>query len=101
MDFEGKTVPTVCKPAITVPEYRITTNELLEVMAAHYHDHPRLDASLKVMKATTVRSRWHARPLAELLSETAPLGERFRRHFRISCDLAEAAAGKALAHAGV
>lgn len=94
-------MPTVREPAIAVPKHRVTTDELLETLADYYVGHPRIKAVLRVIKATTVRTRWYCHPLDELLNNKASLGDRMREHIKDSCDLAEAAAHDALLQGGV
>lgn len=94
-------MPTVCAPAIEVPGYQVTTRELLETLADFYRGHPRLKVVLRVIAATTVRSRRYCHPLAEVLSSELSLGDRLRRHNEDAVTLAEAAAHDALLQAGI
>jgi predicted naringenin-chalcone synthase len=94
-------MPTIARPHILVPEDRVTLEDVLTEYEARYPDHPRLDAALRAMKATDVRTRGFAIPLGTLNDPDLLPGERARRHFEAACDLAGRAARDALDGVGL
>jgi predicted naringenin-chalcone synthase len=89
-------MPTIARPHILVPEDRVALEDVLTEYEARYPDHPRLDAALRAMKATNVRTRGSAIPPGTLNDPDFLPGERVRRHFEAACDLAARAARDAL-----
>ncbi|MEV0524327.1 PhlD [Streptomyces sp. NPDC050439] len=94
-------MPVVSAPVVALPRHQVDTDELLSVLSELYVDHPRLKAIHTAIRATSVRSRWYTRPLAEQFSTDVPVVERMRTHLRDSLDLAESAARGALFESGL
>ncbi|WP_328874774.1 PhlD [Streptomyces sp. NBC_00287] len=94
-------MPVVIAPAVSLPVHQVTTDEVLERIAQMYPDHPQLDRVFDVIGATTVRTRWYTRPLAEQFGNHGTLAERTREHLRDCLDLAERAARASLREAGL
>ncbi|WP_329171325.1 hypothetical protein [Streptomyces sp. NBC_01477] len=94
-------MPTVSPPAIVLPEHRWEIDALRDHYRQRYADHPRIADFLRVMDATTVRTRHVSRPLAALSDPENPVDGRLESHFADTCGLAEQAAHAALRKAGV
>ncbi|MEV0226795.1 type III polyketide synthase [Streptomyces sp. NPDC050704] len=58
---------TLCRPAVSVPEYVITMEETLELASSHHPDHPQLPLALRLIENTGVRTRHIVRPIEETL----------------------------------
>ncbi len=92
---------TITCPHILVPEDRVALEDVLTEYEARYPAHPRLDAALRAMKATNVRTRGFAIPLDTLNDPDLLPGERARQHFEAACDLAGRAVRDALDGVGL
>ncbi|WP_447035294.1 PhlD [Streptomyces sp. DSM 118878] len=80
----------------------MTTAEIADDIRAHHHDHPRLNAILRVVGNCGVRTRHFARPLASrTVSGNADVHERTLAAFEDCVDMAEQAADAALRAAGL
>ncbi|GHD22770.1 PhlD [Streptomyces galbus] len=94
-------MPVVSAPVVVLPRHQVTTEEILERIAKDYPDHPRLAHLGRFIRATTVRTRWYTRPLAEQWHTDGSAAERTRRHLQDSLELAESAARGSLLEAGL
>lgn len=56
-------MPTLCKPAISVPEHLLTLEQTLELCRTLHADHPQLDLVLRLLRNTGVRTRHLVQPL--------------------------------------
>ncbi|MEU9297913.1 type III polyketide synthase [Streptomyces sp. NPDC048266] len=59
---------TLCRPAVSVPEYVITVEETLELARSRHADHPQLGLSLRLIENTGVRTRHLVQPVEETLA---------------------------------
>ncbi|MEU5100145.1 PhlD [Streptomyces sp. NPDC020996] len=94
-------MPVVSAPVVALPRHQVTTDEVLERLAELYPDHPRSADIRRIIGATTVRTRWYTRPLADQLRKEYSLVERTREHLADSLDIAEKAARGSLREAGL
>jgi 1,3,6,8-tetrahydroxynaphthalene synthase len=58
---------TICRPAVSLPEYVITLDETLEFASRLHHGNPQLPLALRLIKNTGVRKRHLVRPIEETL----------------------------------
>ncbi|MGA5502739.1 type III polyketide synthase [Streptomyces umbrinus] len=58
---------TLCRPAVSVPEYVITMEQTLELARSRHPDHPQLPLALRLIENTGVRTRHIVRPIEETL----------------------------------
>jgi predicted naringenin-chalcone synthase len=79
----------------------VTIEELVDHYAVRYADHDRIDDALKIMRKTSVETRWLSRPLAELTSPDTTMDNRISRQRDDAVELAEQAAIEAMATASV
>ncbi|MFJ8802882.1 type III polyketide synthase [Streptomyces sp. NPDC102487] len=70
---------TLCRPAVSVPEYVITMEETLELARSRHADHPQLGLSLRLIENTGVRTRHLVQPVEETLAHPG-FEERNRRY---------------------
>lgn len=92
----------LARPAIALPHNAITTDELCDDIRRAHPDLPRLEAYLRIARATTVQTRYFTRPLsAPTVSGTAPIAERNRAAYEDALHLAIIAGRQALANAGL
>ncbi|MEU2718482.1 hypothetical protein [Streptomyces sp. NPDC007205] len=91
----------ITPPAIRKGQYEVGTEELLHSLAETYRDHPRIEYVQKVLRATTVQTRYFTRPLHELTHPSGTLEQRTARHFEESLRLAEEVAHEAMQTANV
>jgi predicted naringenin-chalcone synthase len=91
----------VSAPVVALPRHQVTTDELLDWITELYPDHPGLPDALRVIRSTTVRTRWYTRPLEQQFLPAPSLAERTRTHLLDSLELAEKAALGALFEAGL
>lgn len=61
-------MPTLCKPAVHVPEYIITMEQTLEFAERTHAGKPQLPLALRLIRNTGVRKRHIIRPIEETLS---------------------------------
>ncbi|MDT9698164.1 PhlD [Streptomyces sp. P17] len=94
-------MPVVTAPVVALPRYQVTTDELIERIVELYPNHPRMNVVQRVIRRSTVRTRWYTRPLEEQFNIDAPLYERTREHLRDSLAIAERAGRAALREAGL
>ncbi|WAZ25075.1 hypothetical protein STRCI_006543 [Streptomyces cinnabarinus] len=94
-------MPVVIAPAVALPVHQVSTEEVLERIAELYPDHPKLARVFEVVRATTVRTRWYSRPLAEQFRNDDSVAERTRAHLNDCLELAERAARATLREAGL
>ncbi|MFE9132584.1 type III polyketide synthase [Streptomyces sp. NPDC007355] len=59
---------TLCRPAVSVPEYVTTVEETLELARSRHADHPQLGLSLRLIENTGVRTRHLVQPVEETLA---------------------------------
>ncbi|MCX5536607.1 PhlD [Streptomyces sp. NBC_00006] len=92
----------ISRPRTSFGAHKISTDEIADDIRSHHHDHPRLNAILRVIGNCGVRTRYFARPLdSPTVSGVSDVGERARTTFDDALDLAEQAAGAALAEGGL
>ncbi|MFJ9825115.1 PhlD [Streptomyces sp. NPDC101160] len=92
----------IARPAIALPPNLVTTDELCADIRAAHPELPRLEAYLRIARATTVEKRYFTRPLsAPTVSGTAPIEERNGAAFEDALRLAVASGRQALANAGL
>ncbi|WP_093803980.1 PhlD [Streptomyces sp. Wb2n-11] len=92
----------VTRPQIHLPAHKITTGQILDDIAAHHPDHPRLNAILRVVAGCGVNTRYFTQPLdAATISGTAPLEERITTARADAVAMAHDAAQRALDAAGL
>ncbi|WP_369217598.1 PhlD [Streptomyces flavofungini] len=92
----------VSVPSTVLGAHKVTTDEIVDDVRAHHHDHPRLKAILRVMGNCGVQTRHFARPLtSRTIAGTADVQERTRAAFDDCVDMSEQAAGAALRAAGL
>ncbi|MEE1927875.1 type III polyketide synthase [Streptomyces sp. TRM 70351] len=60
-------MPTLCRPAVAVPEHVITMAETLELARAVHADHPQLGLALRLIENTGVRTRHLVQPIEQTL----------------------------------
>jgi 1,3,6,8-tetrahydroxynaphthalene synthase len=60
-------MPTLCKPAVSVPEYVITMEETLEFAQGVHGGKPQLPLALRLIRNTGVRKRHVVQPIEETL----------------------------------
>jgi 1,3,6,8-tetrahydroxynaphthalene synthase len=60
-------MPTLCKPAVRVPEHVITLEETLAMTATAHAGKPQLGPALRLIRNTGVRERHLVRPIEETL----------------------------------
>ncbi|MFE9685896.1 type III polyketide synthase [Streptomyces sp. NPDC002701] len=58
---------TLCRPAVSVPEYVITMEETLELARSRHPDHPQLPLALRLIENTGVLTRHIVQPIEETL----------------------------------
>ncbi|MFJ3905942.1 type III polyketide synthase [Streptomyces sp. NPDC090025] len=58
---------TLCKPAVSVPEYVITMEETLDLARSRHAGHPQLPLALRLIANTGVNQRHLVRPIEETL----------------------------------
>ncbi|WP_151475406.1 type III polyketide synthase [Streptomyces albicerus] len=58
---------TLCRPAVSVPEYVITMEETLELARSRHPGHPQLPLALRLIENTGVCTRHIVRPIEETL----------------------------------
>ncbi|MFS8200148.1 type III polyketide synthase [Streptomyces sp. CWNU-52B] len=58
---------TLCRPAVSVPEYVITMEETLELARSRHPDHPQLPLALRLIENTGVRTRHIVQPIEQTL----------------------------------
>ncbi|MFC7267014.1 PhlD [Streptomyces lutosisoli] len=91
----------VSAPVVSLPRFQVTTDELLDRITELYPDDPSLSVVRRVIRATTVHTRWYSRPLEQQFAPAPSLAERTRTHLMDSLELAEKAAHGALFEAGL
>ena len=60
-------MPTLCKPAVFVPEYVITREETLDLCKTIHANHPQLPLALRLLRNTGVLKRHLIQPIEEVL----------------------------------
>ncbi|MBP0458031.1 type III polyketide synthase [Streptomyces montanisoli] len=60
-------MPTLCKPAVSVPEHVITMEDTLELARTLHPDHPQLPLALRLIGNTGVAKRHLVQPIEETL----------------------------------
>ncbi|GAA4889761.1 PhlD [Streptomyces coeruleoprunus] len=92
----------VSRPHIVLPDHKVSTEDVVDDIAARHPDHPRLAAIRRVVRNCGVQTRYFTRPLgAPTVSGGAGIGERARAAFDDALAMAAAAAGRALTAAGL
>jgi 1,3,6,8-tetrahydroxynaphthalene synthase len=93
-------MPTLCKPAVSVPEHVITMEQTLEFAERAHAGKPQLPLALRLIRNTGVRSRHIVQPIEETLRHPG-LEERNRIYERESKRLCPPVIERALANARV
>ncbi|MEU7581269.1 3-oxoacyl-[acyl-carrier-protein] synthase III C-terminal domain-containing protein [Streptomyces sp. NPDC041068] len=92
----------VSTPRTVLGAHKVTTDEIADDIRAHHHNHPRINAILRVVNNCGVRTRHFTRPLSSpTVNGTADVRERTQTAFDDAVDMAEQAAGAALGAAGL
>ncbi|MGW2845390.1 PhlD [Streptomyces sp. NPDC001274] len=92
----------VTAPHVVLPAHKITTDEILDDIRTHHHDHPRLPVILRAIQNCGVDSRHFTRPLTSpTVSGTADVHERTTAAFQDCLDMATDAATRTLAAANL
>ncbi|MEO5668373.1 MAG: type III polyketide synthase, partial [Bdellovibrionota bacterium] len=60
-------MPTLCKPAVSVPEHILTLEQTLSLCESLHADHPQLELALRLLRNTGVRKRHFIQPIEEIL----------------------------------
>ncbi|WP_107084368.1 MULTISPECIES: type III polyketide synthase [unclassified Streptomyces] len=60
-------MPTLCRPAVAVPEHVITLDETLDLARTLHADHPQLGLALRLIENTGVQTRHLVQPIEETL----------------------------------
>ncbi|MFC7303717.1 type III polyketide synthase [Streptomyces monticola] len=60
-------MPTLCKPAVSVPEHVITLEETLDLARDLHAEHPQLPLALRLIENTGVQTRHLIQPIEETL----------------------------------
>jgi len=93
-------MPTLCKPAVSVPEYVITVEETLEFAERVHAGKPQLPLVLRLIQNTGVRKRHIVQPIEQTLRHPG-FEERNRIYESESKKRCPAVIGEALANAGL
>ncbi|WP_418955236.1 type III polyketide synthase [Streptomyces tritici] len=92
----------IARPAIALPPNAVSTDELCDDIRRAHPDLPRIEAHLRIARATRVKTRYFTRPLSSpTVSGSAPVAERNRAAYDDSLRLAVDAGRDALANAGI
>ncbi|MGP9019577.1 PhlD [Streptomyces sp. BR1] len=92
----------IALPSVVLPEHIVATDEICADIRRAHPDRPRLEAHLRIARATTVRTRRFTRPLhAPTVAGNATIEERNRAAYEDALRLAAQAGREALAHAGL
>ena len=59
--------PTLCKPAVAVPEFIITKEQTLDLCKSIHANHPQLALTLRLLRNTGVQKRHVIQPIEEVL----------------------------------
>lgn len=62
-------MPTLCRPAVAVPENVITQEETLSLCKDLHADHPQLKLALRLLRNTGVQKRHLIQPIEETLKD--------------------------------
>lgn len=95
---EGPPAPTLCRPAVSVPEHVITLEETLGLARERHPGHPQLALALRLIENTGVRTRHLVQPIEETLRHPG-FEERNLRYEREAKSRAPEVVRRALAHA--
>jgi 1,3,6,8-tetrahydroxynaphthalene synthase len=93
-------MPTLCKPAVSVPEYVLTMEETLEFAERAHAGKPQLALALRLIQNTGVRKRHVVRPIEETLRHPG-FEERNRIYETESKKLCPEVVERALANADI
>lgn len=93
-------MPTLCKPAVSVPEHVITLEQTLEFAEREHAGKPQLSLALRLIRNTGVRKRHIVQPIEQTLSHPG-FEERNRVYERESKRLCPGVIEQALDNAGV
>ncbi|GAA1938550.1 type III polyketide synthase [Kitasatospora viridis] len=93
-------MPTLCKPAVAVPEHVITVEQTLEFARRMHADNPQLALALKLIRNTGVQKRHIVQPIEQTL-EHPGFEERNRVYEAESKKRTPAVIDEALANAGL
>ncbi|MEV6042367.1 type III polyketide synthase [Streptomyces xanthochromogenes] len=92
----------IAPPFVVLPGNVVTTDEICADIRRAHTDLPRLEAMLRVARATTVHTRHFTRPLdAPTVAGNAPVEERNKAAYEDSLKLATEAGQRALAASGL
>ncbi|WP_416223334.1 type III polyketide synthase [Streptomyces hygroscopicus] len=64
---KARSMATLCRPAVSVPEHVITMEDTLELARSRHSDHPQLPLALRLIANTGVRTRHIVQPIEETL----------------------------------
>ncbi|MET8288770.1 type III polyketide synthase [Streptomyces sp. NPDC048448] len=64
---KARSMATLCKPSVSVPEHVITMEETLELASSRHPDHPQLPLALRLIENTGVKTRHIVQPIEETL----------------------------------
>ncbi|MFF8840474.1 PhlD [Streptomyces sp. NPDC015130] len=96
-------MPYISRPFTILPDYKISTGEIIDDIVAHHPDHPRLRVIRRALGNVGVDTRYFTRPLAaRTITGDATIEERSNSAFADALALARRAATEALdaAHLG-
>lgn len=90
----------VTRPAIHLPDYQVTTGQILADIAKHHADHPRLAAVLRAVRACGVDTRYWSRPFDEVTAASG-VTDRALTAYADAAAMATTAAHRALETTGL
>ncbi|MFJ8623350.1 type III polyketide synthase [Kitasatospora sp. NPDC093550] len=93
-------MPTLCRPAVDVPEHVITLQQTLDLTRSVHADHPQLPLALRLIENTGVRTRHLVQPIDETLRHRG-FEARNRRYEAEAKERVPPVVHRALAHAGL
>ncbi|WP_308288465.1 type III polyketide synthase [Streptomyces macrolidinus] len=64
---KARSMATLCRPAVSVPEHVITMEETLDLARSRHADHPQLPLALRLIENTGVVTRHIVQPIEETL----------------------------------
>ncbi|WP_405914139.1 PhlD [Streptomyces sp. NBC_01020] len=92
----------VSRPAIVLPEFEVSTRDIIDDIARNHPDDPRLKVYERVIDNLQVDNRYFVAPLdSPIISGNAEVTERVGTGFGHAARMGEQAARKAMAQAGV
>lgn len=91
-------VPTICKPAIILPEYSVTQAEIIEFVKVNFPNANALPKAIEMISNNQVLKRNFIRPLKEIISDSG-LEQRNSLYLKFARQLAKKAAVQAIQNA--